>query len=135
MRFDGSQIADSGGGMPPAGAYAAEVVKAEEKVSKAGDGYISLKIRLDGVDWHVYDVLMASGKGAGMGKAKAKAFGIDFSDGAEIAPEDFVGKRATAHCIRDEYQGKPKLSVDAEQGEYCGYDVADDLPAGTFIPF
>ena len=66
---------------------------------------------------------MCAGKGAGIGKRKAKAFGFEFEDGEEIYAERFVGCRVIAHCVRESYQGKQKLTVDISEGKFCGYDI------------
>lgn len=127
MRFNTEDAPKGQGGgrnLPPEGDAVVECVDAEEKRSqKNGDPYMSLKLKMDDYNWHVYDVVMFAGKGAGIGKKKAEAFGVDVE--GEVGPDDFIGRRVLAHLVYESYEGKRKLAVDISQGEYCGFDMID----------
>ena len=126
MKFDDSEAPKDGGTCPAAGTYEVECVGADARYGREhGTPYIALKLKIKDVPYHLYVNVMCAGKGAGIGKQTAKAFRVEVEDG-EIFEDHFLGKRAVAHCIHDTYQGKRKLVVDIDQGEHCGFDLADD---------
>ena len=112
------------------GAYLAEVEDVEERMSKAGDPFFSLKLRAVGDGTFLcFDVLMLGGKGWGMGRAKLVALGVPDNYEGDLTPGMLIGKRVMAHTTIETYQGKDRVKVNSNAGHYCGFDVAGASPA------
>ena len=67
-----------------------------------------------------WDYIMLSGKATNMGRKKATALGVP--EDMPIGEETLKGKRATVHCIVEEYNGEEQLKVDINATEWCGYE-------------
>lgn len=123
VRFDESETGED---CPPDGKYLWEIVASEAKRSKKGVPMLSWKLKIVEGECQgaiTFDNAMMGGPGAGMGKAKAKAFGIVLEHGKDIDESEFVGRRAWGYAKQEEYRGRVNLKIDANEGEYCGYDA------------
>ena len=103
------------------GAYDVEVLYAKKKESRNGNMMVMVGLGEPGADRSfAWDYIMLSGKATNMGRKKATALGVP--EDMPIGEETLKGKRATVHCIVEEYNGEEQLKVDINATEWCGYE-------------
>ncbi len=106
----------------PPGKYRAEITEAFESTAKSGSSMVTVK--LCAVDHDMgflcMDRFMLEGGGASIGSAKLAALGI--RPGKQFEVEELLGRRVSAGCVVETYQGDDKLAVDINApGSECGY--------------
>jgi len=116
----------------PAGQYLIEVSTAELKRTKEkGIPYFNLRlvaVEDEGNPTVCFDMLMLGGEGLNITNAKLDALGFSESD-ADLAAEDFIGRRAWIAVKEEEWQGDTRTKVDIRaKGFKCGYRAANDPP-------
>ena len=115
---------------PAPGIYHVKVASCEERTSKAGNVYFSVRLtKVDGDQTVAFDTIMLSGKGVPMGLAKLTALGFIPGDKEELLAAELLGKRAYVSVKEDEYEGKTRLVVDiSASGSKCGYWDEENPP-------
>lgn len=110
MKFRSDEVKD-GFSMPAPGVYDAEVLDCKEKVSKAGNEMLELKLELDTVDggYHIYDYLIPSKAMWKVGKM-LNAFGVRTDEDVDFDPESLIGRQCKV---------KVKIENDAQYGDKC----------------
>jgi len=112
------------------GVYHVKVSSCEERTSKAGNVYFSVRLtQLEGDKTVAFDTIMLSGKGVPMGLAKLTALGFIPGDKEELLAAELLGKKAFVAVKNDEYEGKTRLVVDINaSGSKCGYWDEENPP-------
>jgi hypothetical protein len=113
----------------PEGAYDGEIVKAELKTNKAGDGqYINFEWEVTNPEndkkMKVWDIASLKPQALWKLKEVMEAFKMDTEGAMEIDLEDFVGQEATLNLAIDTYQGNERNVVKKITG------FANALPTG-----
>lgn len=120
------------------GMYRVKVVACEERESKSGDPYFS--VRLAAVDFDNafigFDTIMLEGGGISIGIAKLTGLGITEQDGDDLQPEQLVDREAWAMLEIDTYQGRTRMQVDirADESECGYYPISGEEPKGVQKP-
>ena len=106
------------------------VASAEERESKKGDAYFSVRLKqADGEATVCFDTIMLSGKGLAMGLSKLAMLGFVPGEREEILAAELIGKKAWISAKEDTYEGKTRLAVDiSARGSRCGYWPEEDPP-------
>lgn len=112
------------------GVYHVKVASCEERTSKAGNVYFSVRLsKVDGDKTVAFDTIMLSGKGVPMGLAKLTALGFIPGDKEELLAAELLGRKAYVSVKEDEYEGKTRLVVDINaRGSKCGYYDEENPP-------
>lgn len=129
-------MSKAAGWYEPGKCYLVRVEKSTLRPCKGGEMFsISLIDDMTG-DFVCYDNIALTEKSWGFSKPKLLCLGVPDLQDIDVAAAELIGRRAWVLLVREVYEGKGRLVVDINDGEYGrgGYWSTANPPAGYEAP-